>query len=74
MTIAHISNYKSHILNKKKKRGPKKQVVQAAAEGSLAVTAAPAKAGIGNVSLEDIQAVKDLVSKVGEANLKTLGV
>jgi len=61
------SNYKSLIL-KKWKRGRKKAAVKPTG-------AAPVKAGKaikGEISLEDVEAMKELVGRVGEANLMGL--
>jgi hypothetical protein len=75
MSIAHVSNYKSLLLNKKKKG--KKAEVAASVESTPATAVAPAKpAGAASngstVSLHDLEAVKDLVGRVGEDNLKSL--
>jgi hypothetical protein len=68
MTVAHISNYKSTILGKGKKK-------KAAAKNGTA-TAAPAaretKKLATSVSLEDIRAVKTLLTSVGAEDLKAL--
>jgi hypothetical protein len=72
MSTGHVSNYKSHLLKKKGKRGRKKKVVDAA---PTAMAAAPVKAAAPvrvSVSLTDIAAVKELVGRVGEDNLKNL--
>lgn len=68
MSTGHVSNYKSHLLKKKGKRGRKKKVAEAAPAAAVAAVKAPPT----RVSLTDIAAVKDLVGRVGEDNLKNL--
>jgi hypothetical protein len=72
MTVAHISNYKSEILRKKKgKRGKRAAAMVPAEAKAPAPASAPGK-GAGGFSLEDIQTTKALVGKIGADRLRTL--
>jgi hypothetical protein len=77
MTAGHVSTYKGDILRKAaqaKAAAPKGTPPNAAAKAPLpaAPTATPnAKPG-GGIALEDIQAVKVLVGRIGAADLKAL--
>jgi hypothetical protein len=74
MTVAHISNYKSEILRKKKgkgKRGRKAAAMIPAEAKASAPVSAPGK-GTGGFSLEDIQTTKALVGRIGADRLRTL--
>lgn len=80
MTPAHVSNYKTTILRAKNenktapaKAAPAKTESNAPKAAPVKATPAPAKATSGAaVSLQDIEAVKGLVGRVGQANLKSL--
>jgi hypothetical protein len=80
MTAAHITTAKGEILRKaaKGKPGPKKaapSAPKAAAPAATAPTRAPAASKAGNasgVALQDLQAVKDLVGRVGAESLRSL--
>jgi hypothetical protein len=69
MTIDHIYTAKSSVLAKGKKKTKKASVTQAAAEKPPAPVVRPPAAGI---RLEDIEAVKGLLRRVGADSLKTL--
>ena len=70
MTTAHVSNYKTVISRKKKsKKAP------ASSEGTsetAVVSVKTVSARSSRVSLGDIEAVRDLVGRVGEDDLKSL--
>jgi hypothetical protein len=70
MTTGHVSNYKTFILKRKKR----KKAAAAKAESTLTTLATansvPSKGS--TLSLTDIEAVKNLVGRVGEDNLKGL--
>jgi hypothetical protein len=73
ITTAHVSNYKTTILRAKKGKKPAAAKAEAAPEMAAApVKAAPAPAKGSGVSLSDLLAVKGLVGRVGEGNLKSL--
>jgi hypothetical protein len=75
MTVGHVSNYKTTILAKKKRKAPAKTV-----RSDVAVTSpvppAPVAREAGklsaSVSLEDIRTVKSLLASVGADDLKDL--
>jgi predicted flap endonuclease-1-like 5' DNA nuclease len=67
MTTAHVSTYKTTVLREKGKKP-----VAAPASAPAPVKAAPAPAKGSAVSLSDLEAVKGLVGRVGEENLKSL--
>jgi hypothetical protein len=71
MTVAHISNYKSEILSKKKgkRKGARKSAAKTPAPSAPA--SAPAK-GAAAINLEDIQITKALVARVGADQLRSL--
>ena len=69
MSMSHVSNCKT-VLRKKRR---KKNAAEPAPDTAVApVKTAPARASGAAVSLTDIAAVKDLVGRVGEENLKSL--
>jgi hypothetical protein len=71
MSTAHVSNYKTYLL--KGKKGKKKGRKKGASEVAATMAPAPVKAKeAGTLSIADIEAVKDLVGKVGQENLKNL--
>jgi hypothetical protein len=70
MTMAHVSNYKS-VISKKKKKGKKAAALAPAASASAPAPMKPAPA-VAKLTLSDIEAVKKLVGRVGEENLKSL--
>src|SRR5262249_40357830 len=71
MTVAHISNYKSEILRKKK--GKKKAAKTAEAAPAAKSSAAPTTSrAAGAISLEDLQTTKALVARVGADQLRSL--
>jgi hypothetical protein len=75
MTVAHISNCKSEILRKKKgKRKPgRKAAPTMPAETQLATPPAPVSIkGAADFSLQDLQATKALLGKVGVDRLRRL--
>ena len=67
MTTAHVSNYKTTVLREKGKK-----TVAAHASAPAPVKPAPALAKGSAVSLSDLAAVKGLVGRVGEDDLKSL--
>ncbi|MCE9532778.1 MAG: hypothetical protein K8T89_16905 [Planctomycetes bacterium] len=80
MSTAHVSNYKTEILRKQgAKKAPKVSATKSAvkkpaakpADAPAPVAAAP-RVKAEAVSIQDIQAVKGLVGRVGEQNLKSL--
>jgi hypothetical protein len=74
MTVAHISNYKTTILAKKKRKAAarmaKGDVVASLAQPAPVTREAP-KPGTG-VTLDNLRALKELLGKVGADNLKEL--
>lgn len=72
MSTAHVSNYKTSILRKKK--SAKKNVDKTATIKTLEPPKArPATTGkSAGITLSDIRVVKALVERVGEENLKAL--
>jgi hypothetical protein len=74
MTIAHIYNAKSNLLAKAKKAKAKKAPTPEAAVAVASVKPAPAPVAAKKpgISLEDIQAVKALVGRVGGEQLQKL--
>src|SRR5262249_37531317 len=73
MTITHIYNAKSKIRAKGKKKAQKpKEKQPAAAAGPLVQAARVARQPAGGISLEDLEAVKGLLGRVGADNLKAL--
>src|SRR5262249_29970381 len=73
MTIDHIYTAKSSVLKKGKKKAKKARSSKAAAAAQPAVQPAPvARTPAGGISLEDIEAVKGLLGRVGADNLKAL--
>ncbi|HKB35663.1 MAG TPA: hypothetical protein VKD72_04365 [Gemmataceae bacterium] len=73
MTTDHISTCKGEIRRKKAAR--KKQAVTKTAPAQPPAKGAPVpsgKSGSGSISIADIQAVKDLVRRVGAGELRTL--
>jgi hypothetical protein len=72
MTVAHISNYKSEILRKRK--GKKKGAAKPAEAASVTSQqpAARATSRAGGISLQDLQTTKALVARVGAAQLQSL--
>ena len=71
MTTAHVSTYRITIFRKKKC----KKAVAGKAESAPApapVTTASASTSGPAVSLQDLEAVKELVGRVGEHDLKSL--
>jgi hypothetical protein len=66
MTIDHIYTAKSSVLGKGKKKARKPAVKQPPAPEPIAGTPA------GGIRLEDIEAVKGLLGRVGADNLKAL--
>jgi hypothetical protein len=71
MTSAVVYNYKSVILHAKKGKKPAAAKVESA-PATAAVKAASASAKGSAVSLQDLAAVKGLVGRVGEDDLKSL--
>jgi hypothetical protein len=69
MTVGHVSNYKTTILRAK---GRKPAAAKEAAAAPAPAKPAPAPAKGSGVSLSDLAAVKGLVGRVGEENLKSL--
>jgi hypothetical protein len=80
MTIDHIYTAKSSALGKGRKKGKKRKGKQPAPPDPTAGANPPAKPDpvarqpAGGISLEDIEAVKGLLGRVGAYNLKTLVV
>jgi len=78
MTIPHVYNAKSNILAKGKKKAKKPKVKQpAGAEPAAAAKpqvqpASVARQPAGSIRLEDLEAVKGLLGRVGADNLKAL--
>jgi hypothetical protein len=78
MTIDHIYTAKSSVLGKGQKKAKKRKVKQPpppepAAAAKQPVQPAPvARKPAGGISLEDVEAVKGLLGRVGAANLKAL--
>ena len=76
MTTSHVSNYKSLLLRKKKRKkavagnGDGVEAPAAAAAPSVKATSAPVAGSA--VSLDDVAAVKQLVGRMGEEQLKSL--
>jgi hypothetical protein len=74
MTTAHVSNYKTTVLREKGKK-PVAATASAPAPAKTApapVKAATASARGSEVSLSDLEAVKGLVGRLGEKDLKSL--
>src|SRR5262245_39486708 len=74
MTVAHISNYKSEILRKKKgkRKAGRKAAAMIAAEAKAPASTSSHGKGTGGFSLEDIQTTKALVGRIGADRLRTL--
>ena len=73
MTTGHVSNYKTAILRTKKgKKTPPAEQESTHAPAAAPAKAAPALAKGSAVSLNDLAAVKGLVGRVGEDDLKSL--
>ena len=77
MTIDHIYNAKSNVLAKGKKKAPKTTGKQPAPSEPTAAhppvqPASVARRPSGAISLEDLEAVKGLLGRVGADNLKAL--
>jgi hypothetical protein len=78
MTIDHIYTAKSSVLGKGKKKETTLKVKQPPAPNSAAATepavppATVARQPTSGISLEDIEAVKGLLGRVGADNLKAL--
>jgi hypothetical protein len=78
MTIEHIYNAKSNVLGKGKKKAMKPAGKQppapepTAAAKPLVQQAPVARQPAGGISLEDIEAVKGLLGRIGADNLKVL--
>jgi hypothetical protein len=78
MTIDHIYNAKSNVLAKGKKKASKPKGKLPAPPEPAAGANPPAKSApvarqpAGGISLADIEAVKDLLGRVGADNLKAL--
>ena len=72
MSTAHISNYKTSILRKKKaaKKGISSESTNVHVEAPKTRTVTTNKSA--GITLSDIRVVKALVERVGEENLKTL--
>lgn len=70
MSLSHVSNCKTHLRKKKRKKKTAEPAPATAAAAPAKV--ASARASGSGVSLSDIAAVKDLVGRVGEENLKGL--
>jgi hypothetical protein len=78
MTIDHIYTAKSSVLGKGKKKGTKPTTKQPAPPEPTTAAKPPvqpapvARMPAGGISLEDIEAVKGLLVRVGADNLKAL--
>jgi hypothetical protein len=73
MTVAHISNYKSDILRKKKRKKKARAKTAEAEPVAAKSSAAPAtNRAAGSISLEDLQTTKALVGRVGADQLRSL--
>jgi hypothetical protein len=75
MTVEHIYNAKSTVLAKaKKKRAKKPAATEPAVEKPAVQPAVPSQTRkvTGGISLEDIQAAKALVQKIGPEQLQRL--
>jgi hypothetical protein len=78
MTIDHVYNAKSNVLGKGKKKAKKLKVKQPAPPEPGAAVKPPVQPApvahkpAGGIRLEDIEAVKSLLGRVGADNLKAL--
>ena len=74
MNTAYVSKYKSLVLTKARK-GKRRGRKPKAAAGAVQEAAAPAAreaTRAGGISLDDIQAVKDLSARLGAAQVREL--
>jgi len=72
MSTAHISNYKTYLLRRKKRKAKAAKATAAATSSAPGpAKSAPATKGTA-VSLQDVETVRALVGRVGEKNLKSL--
>ncbi len=75
MSLNHISNIKSGEKPKRKRGRPRKEKPAAAAAPAAPAASVAVKSGngkMGGIHLEDIEAAKHLVQKVGSSNLHAL--
>jgi hypothetical protein len=73
MTVGHVSNYRTTVIRENgKKPAAAKEAAPASAPAPAPVKAASSSAKGSGVSLSDLAAVKGLVGRVGEENLKSL--